>query len=245
MALVHAGDHDGTLQARSKATTTRQIHFPDIGLPGWTVLSWTLAGGIATGGAWVLLLEMMGAVDPLAAGPLAEFLFFFGAAVGALHGLILGLVGRPEGMSYKDAVISLGWGLVLAVPMAFVARWMAHGIAEVPAAQALGGLSGTMFSSLFWGAGAGIALIAAAEGYRSLRHAYRRWPDWKVGSVLLFALLGFLAYRFLQTEPALWGTDIHVTGAGAVLLALGATLWLGAPAIIAGLMVAHRLRADD
>lgn len=224
------------------------VHAPslslDIGLPGWTVLTWTIAGGIMTGGAWVLVLEATGAVDPLRAGSLAGFLFFFGAIVGAAHGLVLGIVGRPHGRTATWAMGSAAIGLFLTIP-ALAGGWvLAHAIAEVPASQALGGTTAVASSSLFWGIGAAICFLAAYEGLRSLRNAYARWPDWKVGSVLLVVLLGVLAVRFVADQPALWGTEIQVTGFGAVLLALGATVWLGAPAIVVALMVAHRLHRE-
>jgi len=216
----------------------------DIGLPGWTVLTWTIAGGIMTGGVWVLVLEATGAVDPIRAGSLAGFLFFFGAAVGAAHGMVLGMVGRPEGRSLAWAAGSAAIGLFLTIP-ALAGGWvLSHAIAEVPATQALGGLSAMASSSLFWGIGAAICFLAAFEGFRALVNAYHRWPDCKAGSILLIVILGVLAFQFVRTEPALWGTEIQVTGFGAVLLALGATIWIGAPMIVVALMVAHRLHED-
>jgi hypothetical protein len=216
----------------------------DIGLPGWTVLTWTIAGGVMTGGGWVLVLVATGAVDPVRAGSLAGFLFFFGAIVGVAHGLVLGIVGRPAGRSVAWAMGSAAIGLFLTIP-ALAGGWvLSHAIAEVPAAQAFGGMSALAASGLFWGIGAAICFLAAYEGFRALCNAYGRWPDCKVGSFLLVVLLGILAVQFVSDQPALWGTEIQVTGFGAVLLALGATIWLGAPAIVVALMVAHRLHRD-
>ncbi len=217
----------------------------DIGLPGWTVLTWTIAGGVMTGGAWVLVLEATGAVDPVRAGSLAGFLFFFGAIVGVAHGLVLGIVGRPHGRSVTWAMGSAAIGLFLTIP-ALAGGWvLSHAIAEVPASNPLGGGSALAASGLFWGIGAAICFLAAFEGFRSLRNAYKRWPDWKVGSILLVVLLGILAVQFVSDQPALWGTEIQVTGFGALLLALGATIWLGAPTIVVALMVAHRLHEES
>jgi hypothetical protein len=217
---------------------------PDIGLPGWTLLSWTLAGGIMVGGGLVLVMQTLGMVDPLRAGSLADFLFFFGIALGAVHGGILGMVGRPRDRSLAWAVRSEAIGLGLAIPAAAAAFWVNHVIAETPAVQALGGTGAIAGTGIIWGVGAAIGLMAAVEGYHALRNAYERWPDWKVGTGLLVLLVCVLGVGFLRAEPALWGTDINVSGPGALVLALGATLWLGAPAIVVALQVAHRLHRE-
>jgi hypothetical protein len=228
-------------------TTDTQTLFRrlDIGLPGWTVLTWSVAGGIVMGGLLVVVLQATNVVDPLEAGTLAEFLFVFGAALGAIHGAVLGVVGRPEGSSLGRSLRSEGLALLLMIPVLIASRELAHSVAETAAAQALGGLGGVLTSSMAWGLSAAICAIAAYKGLVALVNACRRWPDWKVGTCLATLVMAVLAVVFLRTQPELWGTEITVSGASAVVLALGATLWLALPLIVVGLLVTHRFRGGD
>ena len=92
--------------------------------------------------------------------------------------------------------------------------------------------------SIVWAIGSG------PWGWRGARRAFARWPERRLGALILAGILAILAVGFVLEQPALWGTDVQVKGLGALILALGATVWIALPVVLAVLHGAHRLFGD-
>ncbi|HUG39240.1 MAG TPA: hypothetical protein VMM12_02085 [Longimicrobiales bacterium] len=205
----------------------------ELGLVGQVTTSWGLAGGMLA--ALVVTAHMV--TDRLSAslGFLTITLFYVGGSLIAfLHGAILAYLGRPAGVSRHDALQRLALGAAYAVPL-MVAGW---GISLAVALSAVALRSGRpgllLLSSIGWL----ITLTALAwawlETRTALQNLYRRWP---AGHAILVVLaLAFLALLpvFLTVRPAIWLLGVRPTGTAAILMALGATLWIGGPLAVLG-----------
>ena len=53
-----------------------------------------------------------------------------------------------------------------------------------------------------------------------------------------------LAVLFVHYRPGIWGTDLRVTGIGALILALVSTIWIALPIIVVLLHYLHRRSAS-
>jgi len=71
--------------------------------------------------------------------------------------------------------------------------------------------------------------------------AWQRWPDLRIASIVISVVFAVLATVFVTSHPQIWWTDVRVTGAGALILALGATIWIALPVVVAGLSLMHRV----
>jgi hypothetical protein len=163
-----------------------------------------------------------------------------GAAAGFVHGSALAYLGRPPGMKTSAVLADIARGAIWSLPVLAFALILAPIIALGPAAV-------VTRQPLLIGAAAIAAMFGAltlawaiAEGWRAARQATDRWPEHRWGLPLVFATLALLLILFETQRPAIWWTDIRVTYLGAVLLALGATLWLAIPVEYAGLHFLHR-----
>ena len=211
-----------------------------IGLPGRVVVSWGMAGGLAAGGLLMALLTLTGQQSAGASFSTTTILFLLGAPAGLIHGGLLGYVGRPSLDARKRALGSLGLGSVMAIPGMVIAWLVALWVALSAGAVALGDFFLLMGVTVGWLAAGLICAWATLEGWRALRNALRRWPQYRLGTVVLLAILVVLIPTFLSERPEIWFTDVRVTGIGAVGLALGATIWIASPVVIVGLHLAHR-----
>jgi hypothetical protein len=211
-----------------------------IGAPGRVVASWTGGGAVFIGGflaAGVGLIQQPSMVMAYAS---ALFLGMVGAAAGFVHGSALAYLGRPPGMKTSAVLADIARGAIWSLPVLAFALILAPIIALGPAAV-------VTRQPLLIGAAAIAAMFGAltlawaiAEGWRAARQATDRWPEHRWGLPLVFATLALLLILFETQRPAIWWTDIRVTYLGAVLLALGATLWLAIPVEYAGLHFLHR-----
>jgi hypothetical protein len=210
--------------------------------PGRVVASWTCGGAIFFGGflaAGVGLIQqssmMMSYSGDLMLGGI-------GALAGLVHGSALAVLGRPRDTRALAVVADILRGAIWAVPL------LAFGLVLAPVI-ALGAAAVVMSQPLLIGAavvaalfGALICVWAAAEGWQALRRACQRWPEHRWGIPLVSTTALVLLVAFVTRRPAIWWTDVHVTQLGAVLLALGATLWLAVPVEYVGLHLLHRWR---
>ncbi|MGD8278700.1 MAG: hypothetical protein PVH00_11765 [Gemmatimonadota bacterium] len=209
-----------------------------VGFVGRLLLAWTMAGGVVFGGfmsAVVALLDPGRSTVDAVAG---LGLFGFGLVAGFAHGAMLAWFGRPRSTRAEEAVTRLVHGIVLAVPGTLVAAALSLSIASGPAAWRAG-------RPAFWlGSGAaallslGVCAWASALGVRALRNALHRWPERRPGVTIAVLSLLFLVALFVLRRPEIWWTDIRVTSLGAVLLAVGVTIWVAVPLEVA---VLHRL----
>lgn len=205
--------------------------------PERVALSWSMATGVLVGGLGLAVTKHSMGSGFLA---LVTALFALGAVLGYVHGGVLGVLGRPAGMGRGEALLRLlRWTLVEVPALVvgwLVAAWMA--LTPIVGEAARWSLSAGVV--LAWGAALVLFAWAAAEGLLGLRNAYARWPHYRTGTVVLSATFVALSANFIRTPPHIWGTDIRLTAPGAVILALGITVWLVSPAVILVLQMVRR-----
>jgi hypothetical protein len=238
-----------TLQSDpSLATTSRSGSrpFTDVWnrLPGRIVLSWSMGGGIVAGG---LIIAAMTLSDRLSSSALPEIsllLYLLGAAAGVAHGGLLGYLSRDPARTRSEVMgvllRTLPWVFVGLLTTWVVALWISLTAAVLRSSQ-----SGVpMVVGLFFAWLVGLAICAWAlwEGIQGVVAAFRRWPDFRMASVVISVVFAVLATLFLTSPPEIWWTDFRVTGVGAVILAFGASVWIALPVVIAGLRLLHRVR---
>jgi hypothetical protein len=213
----------------------------EIGLHGWATTAWAAAGGITLGGLLVALMTLSGRLSGFGLFMTASGLFVVGALIGLVHALVLGYFGRPAGMAPRDALMDMARGTVytlVAMPFAWiVTMWIAL---SMPAMY-MGRMGALVGVGLGWVAGTAVVAMAVVAGWRMLRNAYARWPERKIGTVLVGATFTSLLVLFLTDRPELWGMSLRVTETGAVLLAAVATLWIAGPVITQALRLIQRL----
>jgi len=209
-------------------------------LPAAVAISWSLAGGMLLGGAsvvWMILTNRMSGHLLLLA---SATLFAIGAVIGLVHGGILGVVGRPEGTSPRQALGAMVHGLLYLVPALLLGWLIAGWVAAMPIALAGDHIVAAVISALAWVGMAATVYFAGSTGLHALALAYRRWPDRVPGTVMVGATLAALLVAFAIEPPTIWFTDIRLKMPGAVLLALGATFWFYGPIITVSLSVLRK-----
>lgn len=204
------------------------------------VVSWAVAGGIMAGG---VLVGVAALGSPEAARillPMSPVLFLIGAAGGLVHGSVLAYVGRPGRASTSQALAAILTGVLLAVPALAVA-WVATAwISLTSVAAVLHVWSTTALAVAGWAAGAAACSWAAVEGWEAFCDAFCRWPESRPGALLLLAAAAVFAVLVVGFHPELWMTGFRVTGVGAMLLTLVATVWIALPIIVVLLHYLHR-----
>ena len=204
------------------------------------VISWTAAGGITAGG---LLIGVAALGSPeMARGllPLAPVLFLIGAAGGLVHGSILAYLGRPPAVGTAATIGAIGSGVLLSIPALAVA-WVATAwISLTSAVVALHVWTTTFVALAGWIVGVAACCWAAVEGWEAFCTAFSRWPESRPGALLLVVVGALFAVLFVRYHPAIWLTDFRVTGVGALILALVATVWIALPIIVVLLHYLHR-----
>jgi hypothetical protein len=212
-----------------------------IGLTGRVAVTWTMAGGLLLGGVLVALMTLSGRLSGHGIFMTATGLFVIGALLGALHGSVLGLLGRPDGVARHEALGALGRSLLYAVPGATVAWLLTLWIAMSAVAAYLDRIGPKVLVGLAWVGGAALLLAAAFSGTRALRNAYARWPERQLGTVLVAGSFAALLLVFLADRPSLWMLPFRVTEVGAVLAAVLLSLWVVGPMVTLALRLAHEL----
>ncbi len=212
-----------------------------VGFVGRLLLAWTMAGGVVFGGFMSALVAWLDPGRSTVDATAGLSLFGFGLVAGFAHGAMLAWFGRPRTTRAEEAVLRLVHGLVLAVPGTLVAAGLALSIASGPAAWRAG-------RAVFWLGSAAAALLALAIcawasmlGMRALRNALLRWPERRPGVAIALVSLLLLVSWFVLRRPEIWWTDIRVTILGAVLLAIGVTIWVAVPLEV---VVLHWLYRD-
>lgn len=199
------------------------------------VASWTLAAGLAAG-TLIAGFVAAGLLHP--DGVIAVGVALLGSAFGAVHGVVLGRLGRAPGPGsggWRDGLAS-GLAAVVAAPAAATGSlWL-----EVSAATAGAG-SGLGWAGLIVGGLLSLGIFAWATilGWRAFERAYARWPDHRLGGLLVGGAFVLLAGAFLLLRPVLPGTALQVSPLGGIVLAALATLWVALPAVVIALRVAH------
>ncbi len=211
-----------------------------IGLPGWTVVTWMVAGGVVLGGFMVAAMTLAGRLSGNALLHTSAALFLVGAFAGLVHGGVLGWFGRPRTMGRREAAYRMGFGALYAIP-ALAVGWVVSGwIAMTVVAQYTGKVAALAGVAVSWAVGVVLVILAVVVGARALRNAYARWPGRRMGTALVAGTFAALLVTFLAEQPELWGVRLNLTGRGAVVMAALLTLWVAGPIITAALAWAGR-----
>lgn len=211
-----------------------------LGVEGRLVIAFTMTGGMIVSGLLVASATISGHMSPNGALSTTCLLFAAGTVLGWLHAVLLGYAGRPEGETCGDAVRNILFGGVCSLPALLVALLAAAGIALSGIVVRSGGLLAIVAATFCWVTGLAICLWAASVTLEAYRNALVRYPEARLGSVLLGVLLFVLLVLFERTHPEIWGTNYRVTPIGAAILALGVTVWIGAPLLLPLLHVVYK-----
>ncbi len=209
-------------------------------LPAAVAISWSLATGMVLGGAAVVAMiatnRMSGHLLLLGSATL----FVVGAVLGLVQGMILGVAGRPEGTTPRQAFAAMLHGLFY-YPFGLLLSWAVAGwVAAMPIALLGHHIIGAAISALAWVVMVATVYFAASTGLHALQLAYRRWPDRVPGTIMVAATLAALLVSFAIQRPTIWFSDVRLTYPGAALLALAATFWFYGPIITVGLAVVRK-----
>ena len=213
-------------------------------LPAAVAISWSLAGGMLFGGAAVVLMLVTERLSGHLMLTASATLFALGAVVGLAHGVALGIFGRPEGTTVREAWAAMVHGLLYLVPSLLLGWLIAGWVAAMPMALNGKHLIATAISALAWLAMVVTVYFAGSIGVRAAGLAFRRWPHRAVGTALVGATLVALVASFLVQPPTLWFFGTRLTTEGAMLLAFASTFWFYGPVITVGLWLVKRLRPD-
>jgi hypothetical protein len=227
----------------AKRSISRAVHEAFLGTSARSrrvVISWAVAGGITTGGLLVGLTALGSPETAQGLLPLAPVLFLVGAVGGVIHGSVLAYLGRAEGVGGPAAAAAVASGILLSIPALVVAWVAAAWISLTPAVVTLHVWSTTVVTLIGWLVGTAACCWAAVEGWEAFCSAFARWPESRPGALLLVGAAAVLAALFVHNRPGIWGTDLRVTGIGALILALVSTIWIALPIIVVLLRYLHR-----
>lgn len=229
--MTHAGSPQETA-----ATLPR-----DFGLPGWITVTWTAAGAFLMGGFLVAAMTLMGRMSGSSLLLTASGLFLVGGLLGFVHGALLGFFGRPAGTTERQAVSGILLGAMYSLPVLTIGLVVSGWISMTVVSLYAGNVIALGLTAVAWLAGAAIVFGAGTNGVRGLQNAYARWPERRLGSLLVAASFAALLVTFVADRPVLWGIQLRVTEVGAVLLALFATIWLAGPIVTLALRAIQRV----
>jgi hypothetical protein len=103
-------------------------------LPAAVAISWSLAGGMLLGGAAVVALILTNQMSGHLLLMASATLFALGAVLGMVHGVILGIAGRPDGTTPRQAWSAMVHGLLYLVPALLLGWLIAGWVAAMPIA---------------------------------------------------------------------------------------------------------------
>lgn len=215
----------------------------DVGLVGRVVVSWTIGGGMAVGGFLVAGMTLAGKLSGSGLLLAAGALYVIGGLLGFAHGAALGFFGRPDGMPAQAAMGKIGMAALYSLPAMIVGFLAAGWVAMTSTALYIGKPLPLAGVAVGWLVGAVLLLVAGLSGWEALRNAYARWPERRLGTVLVATTFAALLVLFMADRPELWGLRLRVTEVGAVLLAAVGAFWLAGPAVTLALALRRRLAA--
>lgn len=231
-------------QPHSAADLGTSVPHRGIDLPAAVAIAWSLAGGMLFGGAAVVLMIVTGRLSGHLMLTVSATLFPLGAVVGLAHGVALGIVGRPEGATIRQAISAMVHGLIYLVP-ALLLGWLVAGwVAAMPLALTGHKVIGTAVSAVAWLAMVVTVYFAGSTGLHAARLAFQRWPHRVVGTALIGVVFASQVTAFLIQPPTIWFTNVRLATPGAMILAFVATFWLYGPMVTVGLWLVRRLRPD-
>lgn len=210
-----------------------------IGLHGRVAVLSAMSGGVALGGVLVAFMTLSGRLSGHAIFATATAFFIAGALIGLIHGAVLGLLGRPAGVTRRHALTDLGRAALYAIPGLAVAWLATIWVAMTLISFYLGRVGALVGAAVGWMAAGTILAATAVQGLRALRNAYARWPERRPGTVLAAASFAALLLLFLADRPEIWGVRLRLTETGAVLLAGLLAVWVAGPVVTLALRMAR------
>jgi hypothetical protein len=203
------------------------------------MISWTMAGGIAAGGVLLGALAMTGLVEPGVHLFAAEALFLVGAVVGLVHATALGILGRPDCLTFGGALWRSLLSGVLCVPALLLAWVVTAGMTSSAALLTSWKLSWLVLAVVSWGVGLSLCAWAAYEGWSAARRGIARWaPGFGGRSAAAALAVGCLGGVLAWRPPEALGIDLQLTAWAAIPVGIGIAISLGVPLVCA----AHTLR---
>ncbi len=197
--------------------------------------SWSLAGAAAAGLLLAMLLAAGQIPDPGMILEMALGLGAIGSLMGTVHGAFLGFLSRPDDavrpVPARDRVMFVLTSVVTFVVALMLATWLPLSAGLVRAGLVFGWL-GVFVSGMI----TVFAFTWAWDlGWHSLLVAYNRWPEHRLGTMLLAGTFALLAATLLLLRPALPQENRAVGTAIYLVAAAAATLWVAAPVLVLGM----------
>ncbi|UCC26259.1 MAG: hypothetical protein JSU98_03975 [Gemmatimonadales bacterium] len=217
----------------------------NVGLPGRVTVSFTMAGGLLLGGIMVALMTLSGQLSGHGLFMTSTGLFIVGAVIGAVHGSVLGFLGRDPSVTRRDAWAAVGRALMYSVIGAAVAWLITIWVSLTVVAALMERAGPTVLVALAWVGAAAVLSWAAISGLRALQNAYARWPDRVMGTTLVAASFAAFLVTFLADRPEIWLMRLRVTEVGAVLLSGFLTIWVVGPLVTLSLRLVRELPGRD
>ena len=212
---------------------------PRLGVEGRLVIAFTMAGGVMAGGLLVATATIADRISASVLPPATLVLFVAGSVLGWLHAVLLGYAGRATGSTRLGVVGHILAGGAWSLPALLLALLAAFGMGLTGILLQTGGAFALLTIAVSWLVGGAICVWAVVVGVEAFRNAVARYPEARLGLMLLGVVLLILLIAFERTRPSIWGSDAEVTALGAAILALGATLWIGAPVLFSILHVLY------
>jgi len=206
----------------------------EVGLTGAVVVSWTSAGSVLLGGVWPALRGMTG--DTLPGGWLISTGWFvLGALLGLLHGAVLGVIGRRHRKSVSDAWNAVGISAMYTLPAIAILWGVAGVVALTTSLWDPGNIARMVAVIASWGIVVAVTGGAVVQGTRALLSAFRRWPEWPVGTAA--TILAFVAVlsELLSPAPRVFWYPIRPLPEIAVVLSFVIAAWFVGPGVTLGL----------
>lgn len=215
------------------------MHTPKFGWMANVIASWTIAGG-AAGGLLMALLVTTSRVHVVGAATLIIIVGAFGATLGAVHGAILGYLGRPV------TPVPLGWrGTALLAAVTMVAAGIAVGFALWFGVSAVAATAGAAAATISMLVSTAFSLVvfawATVNGWHALERAYTRWPEKRLGTMLVVGASAVLSSAMLLLRGTIPGTEIKLSAGAAVVMVVVAVLWIVSPVVFVMLRLTARI----
>lgn len=208
---------------------------------GWMtnmIVSWTLAGGVA-GGLLMAILVITSRIHSMGIAAFVVAVGALGCIFGAVHGAVLGYLGRQNGnlQLNRRGWMTLGVSTLAASACAITfAFWLTL--------SAMTAAVGRDFGVVAFGFSLIISLAifawATVNGWHALERAYARWPEKRLGTSLVLGAFAVLSGVMLILRGAIPGTAIQLPLGAAIFLVAIAVFWIVSPAVIVSLRMTSR-----
>ena len=230
------------MNAHTNATAPAEIGPQrDLDLPALVAISWSVAGGLLAGGATVATLILTSRLSGHLLITASAVFFAIGAALGLAHGTMLGVFGRPDGTTPRQAFASIARGTIFLLPSLLLGWLIAGWDAALPIVLIGHHILGGVITLGAWMIMAAVVALASAAGLRAARLMFRRWPDRVLGTLLVAAVMVALSVMFTIERPTVWFINVQLSTFGSLAFVYVLTFWFYGPLITAGLALLRRI----